>query len=112
MLFRSGKIVEIKSYDTQENANLDFSAGRVDLLLADSVALLEGLLNTPAGKNAEYIGPDFTDPKWFGDGAGIAVRKGDGDLAAAFTKAIAAIRANGTYQKINGKYFKFDVYGK
>ncbi len=107
-----GKIVEIKSYDTQENANLDFSAGRVDLLLADSVALLEGLLNTDAGKNAEYVGPDFTDPKWFGDGAGIAVRKGDGDLANAFTTAIAAIRANGTYQKINAKYFKFDVYGK
>tara|TARA_B100000315_G_scaffold251016_1_gene284958 strand:+ start:205 stop:987 length:783 start_codon:yes stop_codon:yes gene_type:complete len=106
-----GKIVDIKAYDTQENANLDFAAGRVDLMLADSVALLDGFLKTDAGKNAEFVGPDFTNPKWFGDGVGIAVRKGDQDLADAFSKAIAAIRANGTYQKINAKYFDFNVYG-
>ena len=106
-----GKVVSIKAYGTQDEAYLDFAAGRLDLLLADSVALMEGFLNTPAGKNAEFVGPDYTDPKYFGDGAGIATRKGDADLAAMFTEAIAAIRANGVYKKINGKYFNFDVYG-
>ena len=106
-----GEIITIKAYATQDEANLDFNAGRVDLLLADSVALLEGFINTPEGQDAEFVGPDFTDPRWFGDGVGIAVRKGEEDLLDALNQAIAAIREDGTYQKINASYFDFDVYG-
>ena len=106
-----GDIIEIKGYGTQDEAYLDFTAGRLDLLLADSVALDDGFLKTNAGKNAEFVGPGYSDPKWFGDGAGIAIRKGDTELQAILNKAIAAIRANGTYKAINDKYFEFDVYG-
>ena len=106
-----GDIVDIKAYATQDEANLDFVAGRVDLLLADSMALQGGFLDTPDGEGAEFVGPDFTDPRWFGDGAGIAVRKGEGELLDALNAAIAAIRADGTYAAINDKYFDFDVYG-
>lgn len=107
-----GDIIEIKTYGTQDDANLDFTAGRVDLLLADSVALQEGLLKTDAGKDAEFVGPEFRDPRWFGQGSGIAVRKEDNKLREMLNNAIAEIRADGTYEKINGKYFDFDVYGK
>ena len=106
-----GDIVTIKAYATQDEANLDFVSGRVDLLLADSVALLEGFLNTPDGEGAEFVGPDFTDPQWFGDGAGIAIRKGETELLDALNGGLAAIRADGTYKTINDKYFDFDVYG-
>ncbi len=106
-----GEIITIKAYATQDEANLDFNAGRVDLLLADSVALLEGFINTPEGRDAEFVGPDFTDPRWFGDGVGIAVRKGEEELLDALNQAIAAIREDGTYQEINASYFDFDVYG-
>jgi len=106
-----GDIIDIKAYATQDEANLDFTAGRVDLLLADSVALMDGFLSTPAGKSAEFVGPSFTDPKWFGDGSGIAVRKQDDELRSMLNKAIAQIRADGTYKRINDKYFDFDVYG-
>jgi arginine/ornithine transport system substrate-binding protein len=107
-----GDVVEIKGYGTQDEAYLDFAAGRVDLLLADSVAMDEGFLKTDAGKDAEFVGPEFSDPKWFGDGAGIALRKGDADLRDKFNTAIAAILADGTYKKINDKYFEFNVYGQ
>jgi lysine-arginine-ornithine-binding protein len=106
-----GDIVTIKSYDTQENANLDLAAGRLDAIIADSVALDEGFLKTDAGKDFEFVGPSFTDPKWFGEGAGIALRKGEADLLNALNEAIKAIRADGTYQKIQSKYFAYDVYG-
>jgi len=107
-----GKDVEIKRYSTQDEAYLDLTAGRVDFLLADSVALSDGFLKKPEGKDYEFVGPDLTDPRWFGQGSGIACRKQDKDLVEMFNKAIKQIRADGTYKAIQDKYFDFDVYGK
>lgn len=106
-----GKDVEIKRYGTQDEAYLDLTAGRVDMLLADSIALSDGFLKKPEGKDYQFIGPDLSDPKWFGDGAGIAIRKQDTDLVEKFNAAIKQIRADGTYKKIQDKYFDFNVYG-
>ncbi|MBV8649951.1 MAG: ABC transporter substrate-binding protein [Alphaproteobacteria bacterium] len=105
-----GTIAAIKEYDTQDNANLDLIAGRVDLVLADSVVLLEGFLNKPEGKDFAFVGP-IPRGSIVDEGAGIGIRKGDTKLKDAFNAAIKAIRANGTYKKINDKYFSFDVYG-
>ena len=102
---------EVKGYKTQDEANLDFVAGRVDLLAADSFVLFD-FLGTDQGSNAEAVGPDFDDPKYLGEGIGIGVRKEDSELRDKLTAAIAKIRADGTYKKINDKYFEFDVYGK
>ncbi|SHO50328.1 ABC transporter substrate-binding protein [Desulfopila aestuarii] len=107
-----GQSVEIVRYASQDEAYLDLTAGRVDMLLADSVALSDGFLKKPEGKNYEFIGPDLSDPKWFGEGAGIAIRKGETDLAEKFNKAIDTIRANGVYKQIQDKYFDFNVYGE
>ena len=107
-----GKDVTVKRYGTQDEAYLDIVAGRIDMLLADSVALSDGFLKKKEGKDYQFIGPDLTDKKWFGDGAGIAIRKQDKDLVALFNKAIDTIRANGTYKTIQDKYFDFNVYGE
>ena len=104
--------IDIKTYATQDEANADLVSGRVDLVMADSVALLEGFVNTDQGEGFEFVGPDYSEPKWHGDGAGIAIRKGEEELVVAFNKAIKEIRENGTYAKINAKYFDFDVFGK
>jgi lysine-arginine-ornithine-binding protein len=102
-------IATIKTYDTQENANLDLIAGRVDLLLADGVAL-DSFLKSADGTDFEVKGKPFIDPM-MGDGVGVAVRKEDTALRDKFSAAIKAIRANGVYKKINDKYFSFDIYG-
>lgn len=106
-----GDTVSIRSYATQDEANLDLVSGRVDLVIADSVVLLGGFLETDAGKDFEFIGPEFTDEEWFGEGIGIAVRKEDGTLREMFNAAIQGIREKGVYQEINARYFDFDVYG-
>lgn len=103
-------VAEVKAYGTQDEANLDFVSGRVDLVAADSFVLFD-FLATKDGMFAEATGPDYDDPKYLGEGIGIGVRKGEDALKERLNKAIAAIRANGTYQKINAKYFPFDVYG-
>ena len=103
--------LDIRVYATQDEANADLASGRVDLGHADSVALMEGFLETDMGKGFEFVGPDYNVPEWHGVGAGIAVRKGEDDLRMKLDAAIDTIRANGTYAKINAMYFDFDVFG-
>ena len=103
-----GEGVDIKRYGTQEEAYLDLNAGRVELIFADAFVLMEftGSVN---GKDYDFVGGSYTDKKYFGEGIGIAVRKGDTELTEKLNKAIENIRMS-PYEKVQSKYFKFDVY--
>lgn len=104
-LEKNVKDADIKLYDTQENAYLDLSSGRLDAILADKFVNWDWL-ESDAGKNFEFKGqPVFDDDK-----IGIALRKGDDKLRLRLNEALKAIIANGTYKKINEKYFPFDIY--
>lgn len=108
-----GDAIDIRYYDTQEQANLDLAAGRVDALLADSIVLDESFLKTPEGEGYGFVGPALDGSVWagFGEGVGIAVRKEDEDLVKMFNEAIKGIRENSEYMNIQQKYFDFDIYG-
>jgi arginine/ornithine transport system substrate-binding protein len=106
--FKGATIVR---YAKQDEVFLELASNRIDATLMDSVAADVGFLKTPAGKGYAFVGPVYTDPAFFGDGAGIAVRKGDDVLRKKINDAIAAMRADGSYDKLQKKYFDFDVYG-
>jgi len=99
---------EVVEYDKSTDAQKDLAAGRVDFIL-DDVVVGQEFLDSADGTDFKFVGEPIRDPI-FGEGAGIAVRKDDQDLANAFSKAIKEIVANGTYEKINKKYFPFSVY--
>ncbi|QYY82354.1 MULTISPECIES: ABC transporter substrate-binding protein [Pseudomonas] len=100
-----GSDLNVKLYDTQENAYLDLTSGRVDAILADKYANYDWL-KSDAGKNYEFKG----DPVVESDKIGIAVRKGDNKLRNELNAALKEIVADGTYKKINDKYFPFSIY--
>ncbi len=102
---------ELKLYPTADEYKLDLEGGRVDAVVDDIVVLSEWL-KTDAGACCKILTPLPVDVEINGEGAGIAVRKGETELADKFTTAIAAIRENGKYAEINKKYFDFDVYGE
>ncbi|MDH4584242.1 transporter substrate-binding domain-containing protein [Pseudomonas sp. BN415] len=97
-------VVDIKLYDTQENAYLDLSSGRLDGVLADKFVNWEWL-KSDSGKDFEFKG----DPVFDNDKIAIAVRKGD-PLREKLNAALKEIVADGTYKKINDKYFPFSIY--
>ncbi|MDO6682389.1 MULTISPECIES: ABC transporter substrate-binding protein [unclassified Oceanobacter] len=99
-----GDIVDVKLYDTQDNAYLDLANGRLDGIMSDKFPAYDWL-RTDDGKGFEFKGDDLD----IDDHIAIAVRKGD-KLANKFSAAIKAIRANGKYAEINAKYFPFDIY--
>jgi arginine/ornithine transport system substrate-binding protein len=104
--------VVVTPYEAQDQVYLDIKAGRLDGTVADVLEVQGGFLSKPEGKDYGLVGPELYIPKYFGTGAGFAIRKGDAALKGELNAAIKAIRANGTYKKINDKYFKIDVYGK
>ncbi|CAN7473891.1 ABC transporter substrate-binding protein [Pararhizobium sp. LjRoot238] len=101
---------ELKLYPTSEEYKLDIVNGRIDGVVDDIVVLSEWL-KTADGACCKLLGALPIDPVINGEGAGIAVRKGDDALREKFNTAIDAIRKNGKYKEINDKYFPFDVYG-
>ncbi|RWM09543.1 transporter substrate-binding domain-containing protein [Mesorhizobium sp.] len=102
---------EIKEYQTQDEANNDLAAGRLDAVQADSIALGE-FLKTDQGKGCcDLKGMVAQDDEVLGPGVGAGVRKEDTDLKDKINAGIKAIRANGKYDEISKKYFDFDIYG-
>ena len=95
---------EIKLYPTQDEVNLDLVSGRIDLLFVDKLPGLDWL-KSKDGACCEFVGTDLPT-----DGVGAAVRKEDSDLRDQISAAIEAIKADGTYDKINAKYFPFSIW--
>jgi arginine/ornithine transport system substrate-binding protein len=102
---------QVSRQPTLEAALEELVAGRVDLVMGDSLALQKGFLASDKGKAFEIVGPRFTDPYWFGLGAGIALPKNNGELRDRMNRALAAIRADGTYRTISERYFAYDIAG-
>ncbi|BCH21251.1 amino acid ABC transporter [Mesorhizobium sp. L-8-10] len=103
---------EIKEYQTQDEANQDLAAGRLDAVQADAIAL-DGFLKTDQGKQCcDLKGVVAEDLEILGPGVGVGLRKEDTELKEKINAAIAALRANGKYDEITKKYFDFDIYGE
>jgi histidine transport system substrate-binding protein len=103
--------VQLVSYQNQDQVYADLMSGRLDAAFQASIAASDGFLKKPQGKDYMFVGAPIDDVKYFGQGDGLGLRKQDNDLRDAFNRALATILANGTYQKINRKYFAFDIYG-
>ncbi|PIE13490.1 MAG: amino acid ABC transporter [Rhodobacterales bacterium] len=101
---------EIRLYPTQDEANLDMASGRIDLQVGDMLPMLDWTTKTEDGSCCELAGDPITDPDFVGEGVGMAVRQEDNELREKLNKALAEIRADGTYLTINNKYFDIDVY--
>lgn len=107
--------VVVNSYEAQDQVYLDLKAGRIDGTVADFLEVSGGFLSKPEGAAYALMGPDLRDPKYYGYGIGVAMRKGEDALKADINQAIKTIRANGSYKAMNDKYFSkynIDVYGE
>jgi len=102
-----GDSVTMKSYDTQENLELDLSIGRIDAALSDQGSM-EKFMESDKGKEIAFIGPGLGGGS-FGGGVGVGLRKADTDLLEMFNKAIDEARADGTLAKHFTKWFGKDI---
>ena len=98
--------VKIRTYKTQDEVNLDLSAGRIDAALAAAVAFTD--YAEKSGKEVVVTGPTFAGGD-FGNGVGVGIRKGDSKLLNDFNAAIDKARDDGIISKLAIKHFGFDA---
>jgi polar amino acid transport system substrate-binding protein/arginine/ornithine transport system substrate-binding protein len=89
---------------------MELAAGRADIAFGSSVVSSDSFLKKPEGKGFAQVG-DTVRLDAGGGGVGIAMRKADGDLITRVNAALKAMKANGTYKKLQDKYFDFDISG-
>ncbi|WP_415284089.1 transporter substrate-binding domain-containing protein [Candidatus Pelagibacter sp. Uisw_130] len=98
--------VNVRTYKTQDEVNLDLEAGRCDVALAAAVAFTD--YAEKSGKSVVLVGPTFSGGA-FGNGVGVGLRQGDAELLKAFNKAIDQARKDGVISRLAIKYFGFDA---
>ena len=106
--------VNVRTYKTQDEVNLDLASGRCDAALAAAVAFTD--YADKSGEAVVLVGPTFSGGA-FGNGVGVGIRKGgddaigkrDAKLLKDFNKAINKARKDGTISKLAIKWFGFDA---
>ncbi|PSV28385.1 arginine ABC transporter substrate-binding protein [Photobacterium sp. GB-27] len=89
-------------YTSYQDAFIDMKNGRIDSVFGDTAVIAEWLKKDD---NLAYVGKPVTNPKYFGNGFGIAVNKGNQELVTQLNTALAKIKQDGQYQVIFDKYF-------
>ena len=102
---------EVKIYQTQDEANSDLAAGRIDAIQADSIAMDAFLASEAGAACCDLKGAVADDPAILGLGVGAGVRKGEDELKAKINAGIAKVIADGTYDTITANYFASSIYG-
>ena len=110
--------VNVRTYKTQDEVNLDLASGRCDVALAAKASFIE--YAEASGKAVVTVGPNLAGGA-FGGGVGVGLRqddqfgsdssfgKRDAKLLKDFNKAIDKARKKGIISKLAIKWFKDDV---
>jgi lysine-arginine-ornithine-binding protein len=101
--------IDVVSYPNQELVYTDMRSGRIDATLTDMISGSQGYLKTPQGTDYAFLGDPVNDPKTLGKGAAIGMRKDDKALREKIDGAIASMVKDGTYRKIEQRYFDFEI---
>ena len=100
----------IRTYETVELARDALVTGAVDLLFDDGISLAFWLNGTASKACCEFRGGPFMEPKYFGDGIGIAVKRDDTQLKGMIDGALRRLRQSGRYEELLLRYFPLRVF--
>ncbi|XKM14321.1 transporter substrate-binding domain-containing protein [Orbaceae bacterium ac157xtp] len=93
---------KVVTYESYQYALLDLKAGRIDSIACSALVAEEWL-----GKESDItpLTDKIIDKEYFGEGLGIAIRKGNSDLLNKFNQALASLKEDGTLNEIYKKWF-------
>jgi polar amino acid transport system substrate-binding protein len=102
--------VEVRPYPNAEAARMALRSGDVDLLFGDSVSLAFWLNGTDSGNCCAFRGGPYLDSRYFGEGVGIAVRKGNDTIRLALNWALFRVWEQGRFTDLWLRYFPISPF--
>lgn len=100
----------IQTFDTPALAREALTMRAADLVFDDGISLVFWLNGTLSKECCELAGGPFYEPRYFGDGVGIAVGKSDAPLKALINHALRRVRETGRYEELLLRYFPNRLY--
>lgn len=105
--FEKSAVVSFKDMDDAKAALRD---GQVNFLFGDGVSLMFWINGTISQGCCEFRGGPFTESKYFGEGIGIAVRKGNRKLREALNYGLYLARTEGRFEELHLRYFPLSFF--
>jgi len=102
--------VDVRPYANAEAARTALKYKQVDLLFGDGIALSFWINGTDSGGCCAFRGGPFVDSRFFGEGVGIAVKRGNDVLRQAFNWSLFRQWEKGSYTDLWLRYFPISPF--
>ena len=100
----------IVTFASDEEARTALKEDKIDLLFGDAISLMFWINGSDSQGCCQFRGRGFLEAKYFGEGVGIAVNKGNIRLKEVLNYALARVRASGRYEELLLRYFPLAIY--
>jgi polar amino acid transport system substrate-binding protein len=101
---------ELHPYPNEDAARAALKKGEVELLFGDGISLAFWLNGTDSAGCCEFRGGTYMESRFFGEGVGIAVRRGNDLMRQAFNWALFRLWEKGRFTDLWLRYFPISPY--
>ncbi|MBI2715040.1 MAG: transporter substrate-binding domain-containing protein [Rhizobiales bacterium] len=101
---------ELRPYPNADAAHFALKRGEVDLLFGDGIALAFWLNGTDSGGCCAFRGGPYLESRFFGEGVGIAVKRGNDVLRQAVNWALFRLWEKGRFTDLWLRYFPISPF--
>jgi len=102
--------VAIASFDTADDAQKALKDGAIDLVFGDGISLTFWINGVASEGCCEFRGGPYLDTTYFGEGVGIAVKKGNRQMVEILNYALEQVHASGRYEELFLRYFPMSFF--
>lgn len=101
---------EIVSFNTVEDTQKALQSAAVDFMFGDGIGLIFWINGVTSEGCCEFRGGPYIDAKFFGEGVGIAVKRGNGRIAEILNYGLEQVHASGRYEELFLRYFPMSFF--